>query len=438
MNNNNHKNNKQRGIAPKKKDKTKKTPKVAVIEDPERYLGLAASYAEKAATCKPALRMESGATVIRHTELIGTVYGYSAWTPNATLIQPGFSVSFPWLSQVASSYEQYRFRKLKFRFMTSVGTNVGGNVYMIPDYDAGDTSPPTEAKGLVNDKGTGGVPWANYTVSLPTSNLHPNGRRKFTRHAGLLAFSDLRTFDCGNLFVCTVGCTESSVIGRLFVEYEIELFVPQYDTTVTNTVIAGTMANVVQYNMGVDGYVGWIARTILGNLNESGGAIVSQYTNAGEALSGSGGTVLFDSVIPGMAYKFILRMASTSATFTSFLPTSGGSIATVLNSYSFFGAGYGIYEAVLVFSATGGYLNMSFAGTLSGLWNWVLDVQLIQVPASLAALSAGLVHWEDLKDKPLQGLANGVPHEIKRDPEADVRKTMRSLMPPPCAQIRRR
>jgi hypothetical protein len=38
---------------------------------------------------------------------------------------------------------------------------------------------------------------------------------------------DLRTFDAGNFFLCTVEEVGADAIGKLWVEYDVELFVPQ-------------------------------------------------------------------------------------------------------------------------------------------------------------------------------------------------------------------
>ena len=353
-------------------------------------VGVAASYAGKAQTRRPKIHQESGATVIKHTELIKSVTGTAGWGTDSTIIQPGLAVTFPWLSQIAASFEQYRFRKLTFKLMTCVGTTTGGNIYLIPDYDAGDSAPPSEDKGLVNQKAKGGVPWNNYSVTLNSGDLHPNGKRKFTRHAGLTAYSDIRNFDAGVLYTCFIGCP-TAVMARLFVEYEIELYVPQYDTTTTAMVMAGISPALITADLSTD-LMGWVGLSRLGTTTEPLGVKLVQDTNSSETVGGAGNYLFFHDMVVGTVYKFVVRMwnSNLALSVSNFGIASMGNVAYINNAAgvvaNLSGGGwpYMIVEAYLAFSATEGFLEMTASGSLAGAVSWWADVMLVQVPAALA------------------------------------------------------
>jgi len=361
-------------------------------------IGAAANYAGKAQNHKPKISMESGATVVRHRELIGTISGSTLWSVQPFILQPGLAGTFPWLAQIAASYEQYRFRKLTFRLMTSVGTGTDGNVYMIPDYDAGDAQPPSEALGMVNDKAKGGAPWSNWSLVLKSSDMHPKGQRNFTRHAGLASFSDIRTFDVGVLFVCTIG-TPSTAMCRLFVDYEVELHVPQYDTTTTSLAMAGGVSRVFQanFNNGTNLF-DWVNASRAGTTLEYLGGRLSNYSSSAESIGGFGHYLFAHALTIGRAYKVLVRMyaATGSVGFTGpggFVMDYYDGIASLWNAFAIgtnlSGGGfpYMIFEAVFVAAAGEALFHLSLVGTFTTLVEWAADVSLLQIPAALAGVS---------------------------------------------------
>ena len=98
-------------------------------------------------------KSEGGACTIRHREYIGDII--SAATPNTFKIQsfpinPAMESTFPWLSQIAANFEQYRIEGMIFEFRTmsadalnSVNTALG-QVIMATDYNA--ANPPFAQK----------------------------------------------------------------------------------------------------------------------------------------------------------------------------------------------------------------------------------------------------------------------------------------------------
>jgi len=93
---------------------------------------------------------------------------------------PASVATFRWLSTVAPSFEQYRFKKLKFEYIARCPTTLAGSVLMSPDYDAQDGAPVSEViqaayKGSVED-----VPWESNVLALEPALLNRAYKAHFT------------------------------------------------------------------------------------------------------------------------------------------------------------------------------------------------------------------------------------------------------------------
>lgn len=162
---------------------------------------------------------------IRHRELVGTVNGSIAFSATKFACNPGMAATFPWLAPQAVQWEQYRFHKLSFEYITRTATSTVGSVLLAPDYDAADPAPTTEAQASSFEDSVENVAWKDLRCDLSPDSMFPIGPRKFIR-SGAQA-GDLKTFDAASLFLCVVEETGASAIGKLWVEYDVEFFVPQ-------------------------------------------------------------------------------------------------------------------------------------------------------------------------------------------------------------------
>jgi len=232
---------------------------------------VAAAYASGQATAPPRITADRNTSRIVHRELISSVSGSSAFAVAASFaLNPGISATFPWLSTQAQSWEQYRFNLLRFCFYTRTGSTTVGSLMMVPDYDAADAAPASEQIASSYEDVSEDAPWKDIACVLRPSAMHSNGPKKFVRSGPLPANLDIKTYDAGNLFVCT---TDGSAVGwgKLWVEYDVTLSVPQLNpqgvldpdalfihatssTPSTNellpssTVVAGTLAVTVTGN----------------------------------------------------------------------------------------------------------------------------------------------------------------------------------------------
>lgn len=188
----------------------------------------AAAYSSGQHTGEPRI-FRSGVNTCRivHRELISSVSGSVDFTvQNAFALNPGLAASFPWLSNESAGWERYRFNKLRYCYYTRTGSNVPGSLLMTPDYDASDAAPVSEAIASSYDDCEEDAPWKDICCVLPQRSLMGDMKEKYIRSGPLSANQDIKTYDAGNLFVCT---TDGTVVGwgKVWVEYDVTLFNPQ-------------------------------------------------------------------------------------------------------------------------------------------------------------------------------------------------------------------
>jgi len=168
--------------------------------------------------------MDGKSIVIKRRELIGTVSGSVAFSVTKYAVNPGLAATFPLLSVQAPQWEQYRFRKLAFEYITRTATTTVGSVIMAPDYDAEDLSPSSEAQITGYEGAVEDAPWKNISSFIDCNAITP-GPRKFIR-TGAIA-GDIKNYDALNFYVATLDEVGLTAIGKLWVDYEVELSVPQ-------------------------------------------------------------------------------------------------------------------------------------------------------------------------------------------------------------------
>jgi len=143
----------------------------------------------------------------------------------ALALNPGMAASFPWLSNEAAGWEKYKFNNLKFCYYTRTGSNVPGSMMLAPDYDASDAQPASEVAASAYEDTEEDAPWKDICCELRGSELMGDMKERFVRTGTLAANQDIKMYDCGNLFACTVDGTNVNW-GKLWVEYDVTLITP--------------------------------------------------------------------------------------------------------------------------------------------------------------------------------------------------------------------
>lgn len=169
-----------------------------------------------------------GAIHVSHREYVDDILGSVLYSGGLLRVNPGLQAAFPWLSTIASSYETYRFTKLKFIFESTSATTHTGAVMMAMDYDPNDASPLSKTQLMAYAGATRSPPWESFEYACSKADLLKLPQ-KFVRAGIPSETNDLRLFDVGNIHIFTMGQQNANLVGELYVEYEIDLFTPQLD-----------------------------------------------------------------------------------------------------------------------------------------------------------------------------------------------------------------
>lgn len=165
-------------------------------------------------------------TTFEHEELvISSIAGSTSFTVQSTLsLNPGLTATFPWLGPQAVQWEEYAVTRLYARYVAIAATSTKGDVIISPDYDASSPAPTTETQAANNQGTVTTNVWREFVIELDPRAMM-NMPRKFVRST--LVAGDIKTFDVGKLFIATNNCADTSAVGKLYLGYRIQCWVPQ-------------------------------------------------------------------------------------------------------------------------------------------------------------------------------------------------------------------
>jgi len=152
---------------------------------------------------------------------------------------------------------------------------------------------------------------------------------RYVRSGSLASNLDIKTYDTGNLFVGAQGCADTTDIGELYVDYEVELITPQP---------AGE--SLVQAQCMLMNGGGTISKTAI--FGDDGNAL----NDGGLAVSFGGSTITWGA--PGK-YMMVLQLDGTGLT-AGLAITLSGTASSVAQTASFQDAG--ATALLRMFSAT--------------------------------------------------------------------------------------
>jgi len=188
--------------------------------------------------------MTKRSQVIEEDEYIGEVSGSVAFATTGYNVNPGQSAVFPWGNKIASLYEEYEFSLLEFYYTAEVSgyatQGQTGTVVLSFNYDAAD--PPPTSKQQVEDTEPHTRPCLPSTplilLKVDCANIKRNVA-KFVRPGAQPANTDIKTYDCGILYVNTQGQTNTGNIGELHVRYKCHLREPVLESSGLGAPVGG-------------------------------------------------------------------------------------------------------------------------------------------------------------------------------------------------------
>lgn len=182
--------------------------------------------------------IDTGSTIIRHREYLGDITATINFTNRQFIINPGMPNTFPWLSQIANSYEQYRLRGVLFEFnstssdavLSTATSSALGTITMQTDYDVADPQPTTKRQMLNSLFSSSNKPSCSFIHPIECKKSLSAQNILYTRGANVPLGFDPRLYDFGHFNIATEGQqANGGVLGELWVTYEIELFKQQFN-----------------------------------------------------------------------------------------------------------------------------------------------------------------------------------------------------------------
>jgi len=152
---------------------------------------------------------------------------------SATLpVNPGQASTFPWLSTIAANYQKYQFKFLEFFYQPEVtqyapnNANIG-KVILAAEYNSSLGAPNNKEDMEDIYPNANDMPYENIRLKLDPSECHRNSDAKFIRTAGLPGGSDIKTYDCANVYIAAQGQNiATTILGELHVRYTVILSDP--------------------------------------------------------------------------------------------------------------------------------------------------------------------------------------------------------------------
>lgn len=173
-------------------------------------------------------RDDTDVITINHSEFLADVTPSSSnfGTVYSSIVNPGLSGSFPWLSQIAQYYEEYWFEQLVYSFKTSVApgnSNASGSLIFATQYN------PTNS--LYTSKQVMENAFASNSFSCAQSGMHgvecdPTksiSDWEYVRTGAVPSGQDPKSYDKALFQLAASGCYAGLTVGELWVTYKIKL-----------------------------------------------------------------------------------------------------------------------------------------------------------------------------------------------------------------------
>lgn len=292
---------------------------------------------------KPKFRNTKGIVRIMHKELVTSINASTvvATTPrvngvSAYQVNAGCGSAFPWLAQIATNYDFYRFKRVRLVYVPMCPTTQDGRVMLGYDVDSTDLLPLDRQAMSSYSCSTEGSAWAVQSLDCA---LADNSKWFYTDSAGVGTVSGAHNalLDQGQFFAATYGSSGAAQLGEVYVLYDVEFKDPQ-----------PSAANVVQtFGTG---------STTIQFLPSNFPAF-----NA----TGSATSIVFTFTAPG---RYIVTMTGAATAISNPTSTAGGTIISSNSLTSGTGS-----NSMIIYSVDTPTTTLTIPG-LTALGNWTVYI----------------------------------------------------------------
>ena len=183
------------------------------------------------------LSRNSNKIVVSRREFVGTATNASATSfvmSAVSVSMPGYDFNpseptmFPWLSQIANSYERFRFNRVNLEFVPSAAASTAGRYYVAVDYDYDDAVPTTKAGMMGNATAVEAAIWQPCRLECDPRALNADMPARYVSCTTRGLAVEGRTAFAGYMMIAFDTPTANQLVD-IWVEYEVELSTPVYD-----------------------------------------------------------------------------------------------------------------------------------------------------------------------------------------------------------------
>lgn len=171
---------------------------------------------------------------ITHREYIGDIISSSSantFAINSYTVNAANPNCFPWLSQIAVNYQQYKFMGAIFEFRSSSAASVNstsvqlGTVTAAINYDSLDTAPASRQELEQIEWSMSNKTCDSFIIPVECAGRNTADHLYYCNSLGLPANADAKSYNLGTLYIASVGLQGTSQnIGSLYVTYKCRLY----------------------------------------------------------------------------------------------------------------------------------------------------------------------------------------------------------------------
>lgn len=264
----------------------------------------------------PMMHAGGQTVVVRHKEYLGEILSSQNFQVRHVYdLNPGLSYTFPWLSDIARGFQEYRIKGMVFHYVPTSGTAISGTnpavgtVMIQTSYRATEAPPASKVEMLNEYWACEAAPNEAFCHPIECDPKENPFNIQYIRSGTLPSTENQLMYDLGRTFVAVSGQPATgNVIGDLWVTYEVEFKKPIINSSVVTDPVAATISSVSGFTPTASNYFGSASNQIVvGPLG----------------ITASTNTLTFPKGAQG-EYLILLRFATISswtAVNTAFNPT---------------------------------------------------------------------------------------------------------------------
>jgi len=184
----------------------------------------------------PKFSTSHATNIVSHREYLGDILGTTGFNNLSYPLNPGMSVTFPWLAGIAANYQQYKFHGLIFEFRSLitdfVTSGAPGVIVMTTNYNADDVPFVSRQEAENAEYAVATKPTLNQIHMIECAEDQTANKLYYVRTADLPTGQDKRFTDYGLTQFITQN-NPSQNLGELWVSYVVEFFKPVLDNPVS-------------------------------------------------------------------------------------------------------------------------------------------------------------------------------------------------------------